>query len=81
MYFLKDFVDLLNSALDSRNRDSWLELQELESGSEELLNNAEMYAQYLGRTLNSSNIFAKYSRDNLGLSMFDTTRLFNVFNL
>ena len=73
-------MDLLNNALDSRNKESWRELQEFEAGSEELLSNAEMYAQYLGSTLNSSTVTAKYSRENLGLSFnFVITKLYNNF--
>lgn len=59
--------ELLNNALDVRNKDSWLELQESETGSEELLNNAETYAHYLGSTLNFSDTIAQYSRENLGM--------------
>ena len=65
----QDILDLLNNALDSRNKDSWFSLQDSQSGSEELLNNAESYGLYLGGILNASNTVTQFSRENLGLHL------------
>ena len=53
--------------MDTRNQESWASLQESESGSEELLNNAESFAAYLALELNDSgDNQVRYSRENVG---------------
>ena len=53
--------------MDTRNQESWASLQESESGSEELLNNAESFAAYLALELDDSgDNQVRYSRENVG---------------
>ena len=53
--------------MDTRNQESWASLQESESGSEELLNNAESFAAYLALELDDSGgNQVRYSRENVG---------------
>ena len=53
--------------MDTRNQESWASLQESETGSEELLNNAESFAAYLALELNDSgDNQVRYSRENVG---------------
>ena len=62
-----DVFDLFNNALDSRNRDSWKQLQQFKSGSEELLNNAELYASRIASNLGKQERHSRFSDDNIGL--------------
>lgn len=61
-----DVFGLFSNALDSRNRDSWEELQESESASEELLSNAEEYARLATTLLQRPGDTVRYSEDNIG---------------
>ena len=62
-----DVFDLFNNALDSRNRDSWKQLQQFECGSEELLNNAELYASRIASNLGKQGRHSRFSGNNIGL--------------
>ena len=63
----QDIIDVMNNALSPNNEAGWSELQQSQSGSEELLSNAETYAQYLASTISDANETAVFSRENLGL--------------
>ena len=62
-------MDLFNNALDPGNREAWIELQETESGSEELLYNCEEYGRYLAmRNRTSGNDIN--SRERFGITNY-----------
>lgn len=63
----QDIIDVMNNALSPDNEAGWSELQQSQSGSEELLSNAESYAQYLASTISDTNETAVFSRKNFGL--------------
>ena len=55
-----------NNALDRNNSAGWHELQQSQSGSEELLSNTEAYALYLALSINDTDDTTQYSSQNLG---------------
>lgn len=66
---ISEVFELFNNALDSRNRDSWEELQESESGSEELLSNAEEYASITASLLQEAGDVFRFTDENLGKTL------------
>ena len=60
----------MNNALGPQNVEGWSNLQQSQSGSEELLSNAEAYAKYLARAINNTNKPVWFSRENLGMILY-----------
>ena len=65
---VSEIFGLFNNALDSRNRDSWEDLQQFESGSEELLSNAENYASLIASRLTQQGENVRFSDENIGMN-------------
>ena len=59
-------METFNNALDRNNSAGWHELQQSQSGSEELLSNTETYASYLALSINDTDDTTQYSSQNLG---------------
>ena len=59
-------METFNNALDRNNSAGWHELQQSQSGSEELLSNIQAYALYLASNINNTDDTIQYSSQNLG---------------
>ena len=63
---VSDVFNVFSNALDARNRETWESLQETESGSEELLNNAENFASIAASKIEREGEIIRYSEENIG---------------
>ena len=63
---VSDVFNVFSNALDARNRETWGSLQETESGSEELLNNAEDIARIAASKIEREGEIIRYSEENIG---------------
>ena len=68
-YDITEIFGLFSNALDSRNRDTWESLQETESGSEELLSNAEDFASITASRIERQGEVIRFSEENLGIQL------------
>ena len=56
---------MFNNILNETNQVGWLELQNIASGSQTLLQNAERYGNYLASTVNDTNQSLLLTRENI----------------